>query len=212
MFGVLNIQLLSAFIPTFFLVSVTPGMCMTLSMSLGISVGVRRTLWMMVGELTGVGIVAGAAVVGVAALMLNYPAIFVILKWGGGAYLLYLGIQMWLSKGRMAMGAEGDNAASSPTSRGQLVTQGFVTAIANPKGWAFFIVLLPPFIDSNLPMAPQLSILIAMILTLELCSLLLYAHGGQGLKKLLSRRGNVRMLNRISGTLLIGVGVWLALG
>lgn len=208
----LNMQLFSAFIPTFFFVSVTPGMCMTLSMSLGISVGVRRTLWMMIGELTGVGIVAGAAVVGVAAIMLNYPAVFVVLKWGGGAYLLYLGVQMWLSKGRMAMGHGDDATAGDPMSRGQLATQGFVTAIANPKGWAFFIVLLPPFIDSSLPVAPQLSILITMILSLELGCLLLYAHGGQSLKRLLSRSGNVRILNRISGTLLIGVGVWLALG
>lgn len=212
MFGVLNVQLLSAFIPTFFLVSVTPGMCMTLSMTLGISVGVRRTRWMMVGELLGVGIVAGSAVVGVAAIMLNYPAIFVVLKWGGGAYLIWLGVQMWLSKGRMAMGAHGEDAPSVTTSRGQLAMQGFVTAIANPKGWAFFIVLLPPFIDRSLPMTPQLSVLIVMILALELCCLLLYAHGGQSLKRLLSRSGNVRILNRISGTLLIGVGIWLALG
>src|SRR5699024_9143639 len=142
----------------------------------------------------------------------NYPAIFVVLKWGGGAYLLYLGIQMWLSKGRMAMGPGGDDNSAGAASRGQLAMQGFVTAIANPKGWAFFIVLLPPFIDAGLPMAPQLSILITMILTLELGSLLLYAHGGQSLKRLLSRGGNVRILNRISGTLLIGVGIWLALG
>lgn len=212
MFTVLNMQLLSAFLPTFFFVSVTPGMCMTLAMSLGIAVGVRRTLWMMVGELTGVGIVAGAAVVGVATVMLNYPAIFVVLKWGGGAYLLYLGLQMWLSRGRMAMGPENNGPAAHTASRWHLATQGFITAIANPKGWAFFIVLLPPFIDSSLPMAPQLSILIAIILSLELGSLLLYAHGGQSLKRLLSRGGNVRILNRISGTLLIGVGIWLALG
>ncbi len=46
--------LLVAFIPTFFFVSVTPGMCMTLAMTLGMSIGVRRTLWMMLGELVGV--------------------------------------------------------------------------------------------------------------------------------------------------------------
>lgn len=210
--GVLNLQLLTAFIPTFFLVSVTPGMCMTLSMSLGISIGVRRTLWMMAGELIGVGIVATSAVVGVAALMLNYPAIFTVLKWAGGAYLLWLGVQMWLSRGRMAMADAPKDDDTETVSRLQLATQGFVTAIANPKGWAFFVVLLPPFIDTTLPMAPQLSVLITLILMLELSCLVLYAHGGQNLHRLLRKRGNVRLLNRISGTLLIGVGVWLALG
>lgn len=210
MVGVLNLHLLSAFIPTFFLVSVTPGMCMTLSMSLGISIGVRRTRWMMLGELIGVGIVATSAVIGAATLMLNYPLAFTVLKWAGGTYLIWLGLQMWLSKGRLALADKGPDEADA-TSRIQLISQGFVTAIANPKGWAFFIVLLPPFIDPGLPMTPQLSILIALILSLELSCLLLYAHGGQSLNRLLRRHGNVRLLNRISGTLLLGVGIWLAL-
>ena len=68
------------FIPTFFFVSVTPGMCMTLALSLGMTVGVRRTLWMMVGELVGVGLVACLAVVGVAAVMLQYPQLFQLLR------------------------------------------------------------------------------------------------------------------------------------
>lgn len=212
MSGVLNLQLLTAFVPTFFLVSVTPGMCMTLSMSLGISIGVRRTLWMMAGELTGVGIVAASAVIGVAALMLNYPAAFVVLKWAGGAYLVWLGVQMWRSRGRLALDHASSEYNPGTASPAQLAAQGFVTAIANPKGWAFFIVLLPPFIDPGLPMVPQLSVLIALILMLELTSLLLYAHGGQSLNRLLGKSGNVRLLNRISGSLLIGVGVWLALG
>ena len=54
----LNWSLLSVFVPTFFLVSLTPGMCMTLAMTLGMTQGVKRTLWMMVGELLGVGLVA----------------------------------------------------------------------------------------------------------------------------------------------------------
>lgn len=46
-----DFALLAVFIPTFFFVSITPGMCMTLAMTLGMSIGVRRTLWMMLGEL-----------------------------------------------------------------------------------------------------------------------------------------------------------------
>ena len=81
---------LAVFIPTFFFVSITPGMCMTLAMTLGMSIGVRRTLWMMLGELVGVALVAIAAVLGVASIMLNYPQVFDILKWVGGASSLVL--------------------------------------------------------------------------------------------------------------------------
>ena len=206
----INLSLLSVFIPTFFMVSLTPGMCMTLSMVLGMTVGVRRALWMMVGELLGVGLVAAAAGGGVATLMLRQPALFAIFKWLGGAYLAWLGWQMWRSRGRMAIPDE--PRAARDVSRGQLFVQGFVTAVANPKGWAFFIALLPPFLDARLALAPQLSWLVGMILSIELCCLLLYAVGGRTASHLLSRSGNVRLLNRVAGTLMIGVGAWLALG
>ncbi len=50
----MTLTMLSVFIPTFILVSLTPGMCMTLSLSLGMTIGLRRTFWMMYGELLGV--------------------------------------------------------------------------------------------------------------------------------------------------------------
>tara|TARA_R110002020_G_scaffold165377_2_gene352815 strand:- start:1882 stop:2505 length:624 start_codon:yes stop_codon:yes gene_type:complete len=201
---------LSVFVPTFLFVSLTPGMCMTLAMVLGMTQGVKRTLWMMVGELLGVGLVAAAAGAGVAALMLRQPELFVLFKWVGGAYLGYLGIMMWRSRGRMAIPSELD--AGPPASPLQLAMQGFVTAVANPKGWAFFMVLLPPFLDSSRPLPGQLTLLIAVILTIEFASMLVYATGGKTLRSVLGKSGNVRLLNRIAGTLMIGVGLWLALG
>ncbi|WP_282041359.1 LysE family translocator [Halomonas alimentaria] len=206
----LNLSLLSVFVPTFFLVSLTPGMCMTLAMVLGMTQGVRRSLWMMAGELVGVGLVAAAAGAGVAALMLRQPELFALFKWLGGAYLAYLGIMMWRSRGRMAIPEEG--LAVAPDGRVQLATQGFVTAVANPKGWAFFVALLPPFLDAERALAGQLVALVALILTIEFICLLLYATGGSRLRRLLSRGGSVRLLNRIAGTLMVGVGLWLALG
>ena len=206
----IELSVLAVFIPTFFFVSATPGMCMTLSMTMGMTIGVKRALWMMAGELVGVGLVAVSAVIGVAAIMLNYPQIFTAFKYVGGAYLLYLGVQMWLSRGKMAIS---ENLDSEPVaSRRELAMQGFITAVANPKGWAFFIALLPPFLTPDTPLAPQLAILIILILTLEFICLLLYASGGRTLRKFLEKSGNVRVLNRIAGSLMMGVGVWLAVG
>ncbi|ATX78436.1 LysE family translocator [Reinekea forsetii] len=207
----LNLTLLAAFVPTFMFVSFTPGMCMTLAMTLGITIGVKRTLWMMFGELIGVGLIAAAAVLGVAALLLAAPWVFTTFRWLGGAYLVWLGLQMWRSRGKMAI-PEDLAGAGSAISRRALFSQGFITAIANPKGWAFFMVLLPPFLDQSLAMAPQLSALIAIILLIELCALLIYALGGATLNRLLQKSSNVRLLNRIAGTLMLAVGVWLALG
>lgn len=206
----MNLVLLSAFVPTFFFVSITPGMCMTLAMTLGMTIGVKRALWMMLGELVGVATVAILSAIGVAALLLNYPSVFMALKYIGGAYLAFVGVQMWLSKGKMAI--KMDEVNSKQASRIDLISQGFITAIANPKGWAFFVALLPPFLDASRPLASQLSVLIAIILVLELVCLLIYATGGRTLKALLMQSGNVRLMNRIAGSLMIGVGLWLAVG
>ncbi|GAA3907993.1 LysE family translocator [Halomonas cibimaris] len=201
---------LSVFVPTFLLVSLTPGMCMTLAMVLGMTQGVKRTLWMMLGELLGVGLVAVAAGVGVAALMLKTPGVFAVFKWLGGAYLIYLGVMMWRSRGRMAIPEGLDQGVRA--GRGPLFVQGLVTAVANPKGWAFLMVLLPPFLDDSRALGPQLAILVAVILTIEFACLVLYATGGKTLRRLLSRGAGVRLLNRVSAALMAGVGLWLALG
>ncbi len=203
----MNFALLSVFIPTFFFVSITPGMCMTLALSMGMSIGYKRTLWMMAGEVVGVALVSVLAVLGIATVMLNYPWLFVGFKAIGASYLFYLGVQMWRSKGKLALSSE--TAEMQVGKNWDLVAQGFVTAIANPKGWAFMISLLPPFIDHSQPLTMQLILLVSIIMISEFVCMTLYATGGKGLKRVLGHSKNVRFMNRISGTLMMGVGVWL---
>lgn len=196
------------FIPTFFFVSITPGMCMTLALTLGMSIGIKRTLWMMLGELIGVAAVAIAAVVGVASVMLKYPDVFAVVKYLGGAYLVYVGVQMWLSKGRMSL-----SSTQEPANIGRLTlfNQGLFTAISNPKGWAFMVSLLPPFINTQLAITPQLMVLVGVIMVSEFTCMMLYASGGKTLRIFLSKGDNVKLMNRIAGTLMAAVGIWLAL-
>lgn len=206
----ISLTLLSLFIGTFFIVSITPGMCMTLAFSLGMSIGYKRTLWMMAGELLGVAVVAISAVLGIASLMLNYPWLFVLLKTCGAVYLIYLGGCLWFSKSKLSLNE--DNLVHSNIRRSELMVQGFVTAIANPKGWAFMISLLPPFIDRQQAIAPQLAALVCVILLLEFICMTLYATGGKGLKRLLTQRNNLAVINRISAILMVAVAIWLFLG
>ncbi len=203
-------SVLLVFIPTFFVVSVTPGMCMTLALTMGMTIGVRKTFYMMAGELAGVALVSIAAVSGVAAVMLKFEFMFIGLKVAGGLYLGYLGVRMILSKGNMAVTKDDSELLDSDPKK--LMVQGFITAIANPKGWAFMICLLPPFILPDKPFAPQLGILVVIILVTEFICLLLYSNGGKTLRHFLDKKGNVNILNRISGIMMIGVGLWLMLG
>lgn len=208
-FQLLDFTLLSLFIPTFFIVSITPGMCMTLAMTLGMSIGIRNTVWMMWGELMGVATVAIASVIGVSAIMLKFPQIFAVLKLIGASYLFYIGINMCRSKGKLAISLSNDSSRS--ISKRSLFNQGLITAIANPKGWAFMISLLPPFINKQYALIPQLSVLVIVILISEFTCMMIYATGGKTLGKALSQQSNVKRLNRVSGTLMIVVAIWLVI-
>jgi threonine/homoserine/homoserine lactone efflux protein len=182
---------------------------MTLALTIGLRFGMRAVAWMMTGELIGVGLVASLSAVGVATILLSQPWLFNSFKLAGGAYLMFIGVQMWRAKGKFALSETSvQNLSQSPFS---LASQGFTTAIANPKGWAFFVALLPPFLDAEKNMFSQLSIFVLIILGLEALCLMLYGAGGKTLSHFLNKETHRQTLNRISGGLLAGVGIWLML-
>ncbi|MFT4652946.1 MAG: homoserine/homoserine lactone efflux protein [Patiriisocius sp.] len=199
--------ILAIFIPTFFVISLTPGMCMSLAMTLGMTIGVRKTFYMMLGEICGVALVAVLAVIGVASVMIQYPTVFTLLKWVGGAFLLYLGVKMWMTKVHIETDMLMSYRKITPN---KLILQGFVTAVANPKGWAFMISLLPPFLDIAKPLPIQLLVLVSIIMMSELVCMLIYANGGKWLRRLLNKGDHAQWINRIGGGLLVVIGVWLA--
>jgi threonine/homoserine/homoserine lactone efflux protein len=196
---------LLAFCGSFFLIALSPGLCMTLAMSLGISIGVRRSLWMMLGEVVGIALVGAAAMAGVAALLLGAPQVFAAFKLAGAAYLLWTAWRTW----NAPVAALTSTTRVTPLA---LCTQGFVTAVSNPKAWAFNMALLPPFIDPTVPLAPQMIVLLALMIVIEFSCLLIYAQGGRSLSELLLRRGQAQWLNRVAASLMVGVALWLLLG
>lgn len=197
---------LLAFALSFFLIALSPGLCMTLAMTLGISIGVRRTLWMMLGELAGIVLVGMAAIGGVAALMLNYPRIFTTARFAAAGYLLWSAVRTWRASTTIARGGN-----SVVMTERQLIAQGFVTATSNPKAWIFLAALLPPFIDPDRAIVPQAAILLSLMVVIEFTSLLIYAGGGRALQEALTRRGLGHWLNRISACLMVGIAAWLVL-
>ena len=201
-----DLTLLLIFIPTFFLVSITPGLCMTLAMTLGMAVGYKKTLNMMGGELLGVALVAVSAMYSVVSIAVANPMIFSVFKYIGGLYLVYVGYKTWTSDVPTTQ-----HSIERYYSPYKLFYQGFLTAVLNPKGWAFMITLLPPFIDFNDNVGMQLGVLLVVLLSSEFLCMSLYALGGKELNKVLVKKQKVHLLNKITGTLLCSVGIWLAI-
>ena len=195
------------FIPTILLVSSTPGLCMTLAFSLGLRYGYSKTLWMMVGELVGVGLVSATALLGVAQLMLKHPALFTIVKYAGACYLLFVAWQLWRSSKTFKQ-----EACPTQVKGKDLLTQGFVTAVSNPKSWAFSVSLFPGFINKELPIGIQITTLVAIFLVSEFIFMSVYALGGNTLRRFLSADDHLHRLNQAVALLIFGIAIWLISG
>lgn len=197
---------LLAFALSFFVIALSPGLCMTLALSLGIRIGLRRSLWMMLGELIGITLVGAAALAGVGTLLMQSPAVFSVAKLLGAAFLLWSAWGAWNSPAPISV-----DSPKLVVGVSQLFSLGFVTAALNPKAWVFFAALLPPFINPQQPLLPQACVLLGLMVVIEFCCLLIYAQGGRVLRDSLVQRGLGQWLNRTSAVLMAGVAMWLIL-
>lgn len=195
-------DLFGLFVVTIAAVSLTPGMCMTLAFSLGLSQGYRKTLWMMAGEMTGVIVVVSSTVYLLGWLLRLDPMWFNALALTGAVYLLWIARQLWLADPALAEERTADTL--TPLS---LAVLGFTTAIMNPKGWAFMVALLPGFMDAEKALFPQLALFLSVMLTTEFISLSLYAGGGRWLRQFLGEGARLGVLNKVAASLMVGVSI-----
>jgi len=198
----LTADLFGLFVVTIAAVSLTPGMCMTLAFSLGLSQGYRRTLWMMAGEMTGVIVVVSTTVYLLGWLLRLDPMWFNALALLGAVYLLWIARQLWLAD--PALAEQRTAGTLTPLS---LAVLGFTTAIMNPKGWAFMVALLPGFMDAEKALFPQLILFLSVMLTTEFISLSLYAGGGRWLRQFLGEGARLGVLNKVAASLMVGVSI-----
>ena len=188
-------------------VSLTPGLCMTLAFTLGMTVGYRRSLWMMLGELLGVATVFTATFWSLSWLLNQNPIWFIALSVAGGAYLLYLAVTIFRQPATAMKAIE-----TLSTRWYQLAGLGFVTAIGNPKGWAFLLALLPGFITSAIPIGVQYTWMLVIMMMTEFTSMSLYAAGGRWIASKLSDSDSPFATHRVAALLLGAVSIWVFSG
>jgi threonine/homoserine/homoserine lactone efflux protein len=188
--------------------NLSPGPSILYILSRSIGQGREAGLLSVFGLATATLIHAVAMALGLSTLFLYSPLAFAVVKYLGAAYLIYLGIGALLSRGTLQ-----PVAAAAPLSRGAIYRQGVVTDLLNPKVALFFIAFLPQFVDPAVG-SPTMQILFFGLLfhiTGVPVNLMVALAGGR-LAKLLARRpGWARVQNWITGTVLVGLGLRLAL-
>lgn len=209
----ISTQTLVIFLTTCFFLSATPGPNMLSALSMGMRHGLSGAAWGGIGMCLSLGLLAGLSALGVGVLLKTSPLAFTIFKWAGVAYLTWLGIQAWRAPIRDEAADVDAAMTTGPDRRGQigLLGQGLLITLSNPKALVFMAAFFPQFIDPQRPMAPQLTILVVTMLIIEFGWIMAYAVGGKGLALRLTGPVAQRWLNRMTGALLIGAGLLLAM-
>jgi homoserine/homoserine lactone efflux protein len=202
-----SISLLLLFAVTEFLLCLTPGPAVLLVISQEVKSGFRSSLKGAAGILTGNAIYFGLSALGLGALLMSSATVFLVIKWAGAAYLVFIGLSMLLSKKPLA---SADQDAVTPKRSVRLFSEGLLTQLSNPKAIVFFSALLPQFVSPDGGMFEQFAILGIVSLAIELVVLVSYGWAADRGSRII-RRGRFALLtDRIAGGFLVCAGLGLA--
>ncbi|BDG06972.1 LysE family translocator [Anaeromyxobacter paludicola] len=181
---------------------VVPGPAVTFIVARSLQQGRRAGLISAMGIASGGLVHVAAAVLGLSALLASSAVAFGLVRWGGAAYLVYLGLRVWLSR---PAAAEGEPV---PAPARRLFAQGFLVNLLNPKTAIFFLAFLPQFADPSRGRVPlQLLLLGAWFVALAVASDCTYALLAGAVGDRIGRSPAARR-----GARLLSGGVYVALG
>jgi len=203
----LNTDLFIAFCLATTALVLLPGPIVTLVIANAIAHGRRTGLATVAGASTGNALLVAAGALGLSTLLALLADIFEYVRWAGVAYLIYLGLRQWREVVR---------ASTSPGTiaipRGRSVFgQAFVVAITNPKTILFYAAFFPQFVDRGLAIAPQLVAMSVAFVVIGIVFDSTYALLAARIRPLLMGERRTRIRNGLTGSLLIGTGIGLAL-
>lgn len=205
----MDLQVWLAFVVASCVIAVSPGSGAVLSMSHGLSYGVRRTTATIVGLQLGLAVILLVAGLGVGAVLTASATAFTVIKVVGACYLLWLGWRQWRAPVAKIEGDAQAEASEPDLTAGQRVLRGFLTNVTNPKGIVFMAAVLPQFIQPTRPLWLQLLVLLATTVTVDVTVMHGYAWLAARLQGVLRSVRARRAQNRVFGGVLMAMGAFL---
>lgn len=195
---------LIAYAVTCFVLVIVPGPTVTVIVGQSLAHGTAAGFSVVAGTLIGSVLMILIVAIGLQALVGFVGYAFDWIKLVGAAYLVWMGLSMIRANGALPV-----DAAPSPRSRLKLGLQGFLVLWSNPKALIFQSAFVPQFVDPQKPAFAQVLVLGAILIAIGALTDSVYALlAGQARHYLTEMR--VRMVSRLSGLVLMGGGVWLA--
>jgi len=193
------------YVATVFIFLVSPGPSHVFMLSKSLSHGFDRSWALGAGDLTAHLWQISVASIGLVSFIYVFQNFFIVIKWVGVLFLIYLGIKQYMKKSSIV-----EPGREMATSKKILFWQGFLMSSSNPKAVVFFAALFPQFINTSEPTAMQFAILGTTYIAIDGCFLMFYGCFA-GWCAVRFEKHVEKYLNKFSGALLIGSAVMLGL-
>jgi threonine/homoserine/homoserine lactone efflux protein len=207
---VVPVENLWAFVLASVVLILIPGPSVLFVIGRSLALGRLGGLLSVLGNALGMVPLVAAVALGVGALVAQSVVIFTIIKFAGALYLVYLGVQAIRHR---ADAAAAVNGAVATRSHWRQLGEGFVVGVTNPKTIAFFVAVLPQFVDFTAGSIPlQLFELGVVFIVLALLCDSVWALGASAARDWFARSPKrAAHLAATGGVMMIGLGGVLAL-
>ncbi|MFD2792147.1 LysE family transporter [Promicromonospora vindobonensis] len=191
------------------LISLTPGAGAINTMSNSLSSGWARSIWGILGQQAALLMHLVIVAAGVGVLVASTPWLFDAIRYAGAAYLVYLGVRQFLARQGADTGEVGGVRLPEPA--WSMFRRGLLVNLMNPKAIVFFLAFVPQFVRPDRPMLAQYGVLAATVVVIDVVVMwFFFATAARGLGRLTAGEAGQRIINRVFGSLFVGVGVLLA--
>ena len=189
----MSFQVWLAFMLACWVISVSPGAGAIASMSSGLNYGFRRGYWNAIGLQLALLVQIGIVAAGVGVLFATTPWAFLVVKWFGVGYLLYLAYLQWKAPVQsIEIEAEQQEVKSIP----KLIAYGFLVNMSNPKAIVFLLAVLPQFLDLSQSQWIQYVVMAVTMISIDLIVMAGYTGLAAKVLKLLKSPTQQKYMNR----------------
>lgn len=188
----MSFQIWLGFVLACWIISISPGAGAIASMSSGLNYGFRHGYWNALGLQLALLVQIGIVAAGVGVLFATTPWAFLVVKWFGVLYLLYLAYLQWRAPAQSIEIQQEQPNKSIP----KLVLYGFLVNMSNPKAIVFLLAVLPQFLDLSKPQWIQYLIMAMTMVTIDLIVMAGYTGLAAKVLRLLKSPKQQKILNR----------------
>ncbi len=198
-----------SFFIAIFIFGITPGPGIFALLGKALSSGVKDCVPMSLGMTISDIVYLVLATFGLAAIAENYSGLFLVIRFVGAAYLIFLGYKMWVAE----VSTNFKQTTKKPMSKSRSwisgFIQGFLISASNPKVILFYIAFLPTFIDLTALNSNDIVLLSVLTFFALMISLMLVSFGASSVRQYLKSKQAIQRLNRTAGSIMIAAGLFL---